>query len=417
MFWPGWAGSRGEPEMRPLWTFLAVVVTVMLFLSALILTWGPSGDQLDQSSTENQDLLELFGTGARLRGDNYLRTAVAYAQTVYAASQDQDKPGAVVLVRDDDPAAAITTTRLQHFPVNAPMLYLTDQGQTVPEETRQEIERLDPEGVMIDGNTQIYLVGDIPPSTEEQLEEMGYITQRIYAPNAIALSERVDEYISLMEGNHNEMVLIAHIDNLEYAFPGSNWNSHAGNGFAFVTDEGVPNETARILEARWPHYPYIYVFAPTSVVNETTMQELTRYGYVQRIPGEDPQEMSVRWAGYKDSGRRVAWWFGYDTRSVGWGIAEPGHNAIVANPSDWRQVVPSGVLSHMGKHAFLLLTEDDGTLPESAVQYLSIIKPTPTHPSHQYYNYAWVVGEGIPSSTVMELDLLLRVAETPPGTP
>ena len=61
--------------------------------------------------------------------------AVAYAQTIYAADQDQDRPGAVVLVRDDDPATAIATTRLQHFPVNAPMLFVTDEGATLPEAT------------------------------------------------------------------------------------------------------------------------------------------------------------------------------------------------------------------------------------------------------------------------------------------
>jgi len=35
---------------------------------------------------------------------------------------------------------------------------------------------------------------------------------------------------------------------------------------------------------------------------------------------------------------------------------------IHAKPTDWHEVVPIGLRSHMGKHAFLLLTVADGTV-------------------------------------------------------
>lgn len=63
-----------------------------------------------------------------------------------------------------------------------------------------------------------------------------------------------------------------------------------------------------------------YVFAPSSVVDNETMADLSHYGHVQRIPGSTPQEMAVRWSGHKDSGHRTSWLAGYRPRSVGWGM-------------------------------------------------------------------------------------------------
>ena len=209
----------------------------------IYLQWGPPGDPLAVSAAQNAELLELTGTTARLSGEDILRTPVAYSQTIYAADQDQDRPGAVVLVRDDDPATAVATTRLQHFPVNAPMLFVTDEGATLPEATRDELERLGPEGVMMDNNVQVYLVGDIAPTVAEEIEvELGYNTRQIYAPDPVTFTERLDEFLAVLDSNHSDVVLIGDIDNLEYSYCAANWNAHMGKGFAYVSSNGVPEE-------------------------------------------------------------------------------------------------------------------------------------------------------------------------------
>jgi hypothetical protein len=119
----------------------------------------------------------------------------------------------------------------------------------------------------------------------------------------------------------------------------------------------------------------------------------------------------VRWAGYKDIGQRFGWWFGKATRNVGWGYAEPGHNLLLAPPDDWRIIVPSGVLSHMGKHAMLLLTQEDGTLPEAVDGYLEILQPSFTHPSQQLFTYAWFLGPDVPAETMDEFSSLIAVED------
>jgi len=406
----------GRDVIKPVYTLIAVAVLTALIILGYVSMWEPQGEQLDVSTLQNEEFLELTGSTARLSGENYLRTTTAYSQAIYASAQDKDRPGAVILVRDDDPAAAITTTRLQHFPVNAPMLFVTENGTTIPEETRNELERLRPEGVMMDNNVQIYIVGDIDQSVAEEIRSMNMKPRIIYASDAVELTEELDEYISVLESNHRQIVLIGSTDALEYAYPAANWNAHMGDGFAYVTPEGVPDETRRMLEKRWPYYPYMYVFAPSSVVDDETMAELSQYGHVQRIPGETPQEMAVRWAGYKDSGHRTSWLVGFRPRSVGWGYAEPGHNMLLADPDDWRVIIPSGVLSHMGKHAFLMLTESDGSIPAPLRSYLQIIRPEPIYPDQQVFNFAWILGQDVSDDTVRELDSLLEVSAPDDGT-
>jgi hypothetical protein len=300
------------------------------------------------------------------------------------------------------------------MPINAPMLFVTDGGTSLPQETRDELERLEPEGGMMDNNVQVYVVGDISTDVAREVEALGLKTRQIYAGNPIDLAEQLDEFLAVLDSNHADVVLIGALHAPEYSLPGANWNAHRGEGFAFVTEEGVPDATRRMLERRGPNYPYIYVFAPPDVVGQDVMAELTRYGHVQRIPGATPQEMAVRWAGYKDVGRKLGWWFGQEMRGVGWGYAEPGHNTLLGNPSDWREIVPSGVLSHMGKHAMLVLTNEDGSIPEAARNYLSgPLKPTRTHPSQQVFNYGWILGPeaSVSDSVMREYASLLEVAD------
>lgn len=397
--------------VRPSLTLLAVAVLLALGLAWITLTWGDSGAPLTAAPNQNAELMELTGTTARLSGQTHLRTAVAYAQAVYAAYQDPDRPGAVLLVRDDDPPAAIAATCLQHMPVNAPMLFVTDGGTRVPDATMDELLRLNPKGVMVDNNVQVYLAGKIPESVQQQVEKAGFRVRRLFAENAVALAEELDEFLAVLKSNHSEEILIAATQAIDYAFAGANWNAHRGSALAFVTPDGVPPETRRILRRRGPGHAYLYLFAPPDVVSASVVAELSRYGHIQRIPGTTPQEMAVRWAAYRDEGRRLGWWFGERARCIGWGITEPGHNAILANPADWREVVPTSVLSHLGKHAFLLLTNPDGTLPASVRAYLQLLKPARTHPSQQIFNFGWIAGQGVPAATARQFSDLLRVAE------
>ncbi len=223
--------------MKPIWTFTGGLIAALAILSWtwFVATWAREEGRLvpltrTTETQASQTLLRLTGTTARLSNVGADAAPVAYSQAIYAATQDQDKPGGVVLVRDDDPLAAITATRLQHMPVNAPMLFVTANG--LPEAIRTELKRLDPQGVAMDNNVQVYLVGNIGENVAREVRALGFETRRIYAADAVNLAEVLDEYIAVMESDHRDLVLIGATQAPEFAMPAANWNAHAGDGLA-----------------------------------------------------------------------------------------------------------------------------------------------------------------------------------------
>lgn len=68
----------------------------------------------------------------------------------------------------------------------------------------------------------------------------------------------------------------------------------------------------------------------------------------------------------------------------------------------------------MGKHAMLLLTEDDGTIGDAAARFLKVLQPTRTHPSQQIFTFAWVLGQHVPDATMRELSSNIAVPARSP---
>ena len=162
--------------MRPLYTFLAGLVAALAVLGWIwgIAVYAREPERLvppTASTAANTNLLRLTGATARLSAASPEANPTAYSQAVYAATQHEDKPGAVVLVREDDELSALTATRLQHMPVNAPMLFVTATG--LPAATRAELRRLDPQGVAMDHNVQVYLVGNLGEDVARQVRALG----------------------------------------------------------------------------------------------------------------------------------------------------------------------------------------------------------------------------------------------------
>ncbi|HKQ05604.1 MAG TPA: hypothetical protein VJ464_10760 [Blastocatellia bacterium] len=112
---------------------------------------------------------------------------------------------------------------------------------------------------------------------------------------------------------------------------------------------------------------------------------------MQRVPGHGAYEISVTFAGFRDSGLNQGYWIGYWSRNFGWGIAEAGHNFTFVNPDDWQQAVTGSLLSHLGKHGPMILTQPEG-LGEGAVRYLEMVRPTWGTPPDQLNNHGWILG-------------------------
>jgi hypothetical protein len=131
---------------------------------------------------------------------------------------------------------------------------------------------------------------------------------------------------------------------------------------------------------------------------------------VQRVPGRDAYQISVAFAGFRDAGFNQGYWIRWWPRDFGWGIAEAGHNFTFANPDDWQQAVAGSLLSHMVKHAPMILVRPSGA-DEATARYLANVRPVWGAVSDQLNNHGWILGgstDRIRRMTQAALDALLE---------
>jgi hypothetical protein len=120
--------------------------------------------------TEEARLTYTTPNTIRLAGPNPYAAATAVTQTTYGATHHEDRPHAVTLVRADRQAdAMLAASRITHFPVNSPTLYV--DADRLPPETLDEMKRLGPDGNTYDYNVQVYLVGPISESVEHEVKD------------------------------------------------------------------------------------------------------------------------------------------------------------------------------------------------------------------------------------------------------
>lgn len=382
--------------MRNTWLTIGLVA-----LGILLFAWqGPAlVESAYKPAQEPGDLpflasnhSDITPNTARIGSDDPLETAVGVANIIYPATEPENTPGAVILVGMDSLAEVmVAASRIQHFPVNAPILYV--DGDAIPEITRNELLRLQPEGVPADRNVQVYLVGDDAAAVDDEVTALGFKTRIFTAPDPPRLAQIVDNWTSTQHGDHRNEMVIANLDNLEPAIPSAFWNAHRGDGLAFVTNDGIPEATREMFELR-ANGPWLYVFGDETVVSEDIVRQLAQYGHVTRIVGPDLQQTSATFAGFHDEGADWGAWFWQKARTFGWGIDEPGHNIIAVNaqgPGGWQNVMPATTLSHMGKHAPVIAVNVDG-VPTPAAEYLESTKPYPTAPQQQLLNHGWIIG-------------------------
>ena len=331
----------------------------------------------------------------RLPGGDPEEMAIILTQTVYPATREDTAVGAIILAPQDEPTAFLAMQRVTHMPVNAPLLYLSTDG-TISEATLTEMKRLRPDGVLQDGRTQVYAL-NVPASQVERIRrELHYDVRAFHASDPIPLSEELDRWQAAMKADYPDEVIISaldHPDGLAHGVGPMGWNAHMGKGFAWVWRDSIPEETRRILERRpGAHACYIYLTGGPDVISDRVARELSRYGAVRRIYGDDIYATSTVNAGYKDYGRNFGWGLNWRPRAFGWGIAQAGHNFIICNPENLLMVFPAALLGHMGKHGPILLVRN-GEVPESVVRYLRMVRPNETGPQQTILNFAWIIGD------------------------
>ncbi len=322
--------------------------------------------------------------------------AIVIAQAVYAATREENAVGAIILARQDAAEAFTAMHRITHMPINAPLLYLDSDG--LPSEAvLREMRRLRPDGVPFDGKTQVYVVGRVDEQVRHIVEDqLNYKVRVLRADDPVALAELLDAWQAAVKADHPDEVVISaidHPDGMAHGIGAMGWNAHMGRGFAWVYRNAVPEATRRILNRRYGDGgAYIYLTGGPEVISDEVARELSQYGLVRRIHGPTVFESNTVNAGYKDFGRDFGWWWGWEPRDFGWGISQAGHNFIVGSRDDLLGLIPAAVLGHMGKHGPLLLVGSN-EVPDAVTDYLEMVRPFPSGPTHSIFNHAWIIGD------------------------
>ncbi|HWC86132.1 MAG TPA: hypothetical protein VG388_06315 [Solirubrobacteraceae bacterium] len=352
----------------------------------------------------------------RLYGATPFQEAVAVTQEVYPAngptgmnsSTPDDRPRGLTLITPDDPLTGITATPLIHFPDNAPVLFVTSTG--IPKITRDEIKRLHPVGIARHNGVQAFVVGAAAnPGVLAALRQLGLKYETVTAPDPATLADTVDQLYGSIEnpdqgypimsgsataeGSTISDVVVGSTSAWQYLLPATHWVSHMPTGLLWVTPNSVPQATIDALKRRQGH-AQIYVYGGPSVVSPAVIRELSNYGNVSRITPDDvvafnspaPNSPLITSVAFSKMWDPVG--------MMGWNIVGPGHGFTLVRQNDWQGAVGSAILSHLGFHAPLLITDRSRSLPSLLGSYLTEVAPAfLVSPADGPDNMTYIIGD------------------------
>ena len=339
----------------------------------------------------------------RVSGVNSIANAAGVALAVFPSAAPGTHPTAVTLAPTDDWEAAIAASVLMAPPIRAPILL--SGSASLPPATANALGLLAPTSSGPAGGAQVIRVGDVPAPK-------GLRGAAISGTGPYVLAAAIDRFQSAAAGKPSPDVVIASADNPAYAMPAAGWAAESGDPVLFVTASGIPAATAQALQS--DQMPHIYVLGPPSVIPDTILTQLRKYGTVARVGDTDPAANSVAFAVYRDPPCAVNQPCAHVPGSFGWAMRSPGHGYTLINANNTLDAAASAALSGSGSYGPQLLIDDPNTLPQPVLNFfLDYATPgyTAEGPTAAVYNHGWVIGDpsAISVSVQAEMDSLLEV--------
>jgi hypothetical protein len=306
----------------------------------------------------------------------------------------------VTLVDVDDWRAAVAASVLMSGPIRAPILF--GKGGNLPQASADALTALAPPGSEKAAGAQVIRVGNVA-------RPKGLRTTDLVGKDDFALARAIDAFQASARGTSADSVVVASAERPEYAMPAAAWAAKSGDPVLFVNHDEVPADTRSAIEAH--EQPHIYILGPGSVISSGVARELKKLGTVVRIDGRDAQRNAIAFARYTD-GR------------FGWGVVDPGHGLVFANPGRPADAAAAAPLSASGTWGPLLLVGADSELSAPLADYLLDIQPGyGKDPTRGVYNHGWLVGDdkAISVGAQSRIDALLEIAPAsnrlPSGAP
>jgi hypothetical protein len=339
----------------------------------------------------------------RVDGGDPITDAAGVALAVYPSSGGGTHPSVVVLAPTDDWQAALAASVFSSPPLNAPILL--SGSSSLPSATKDALNSLNPIGSGSVSGAQVIRVGDVPklPGGER--------SAAISGSDPYTLAAGINRFASAVAGRPSPDVVIASADSPAYAMPAAGWAAESGNPILFVSSSGVPSATRQALLS--DQKPHIYVLGPTSVISGRVAKQLSKYGPVKRVSGNDPSSNSVAFATYRDPPCTPGQACAHVPGSFGWALRSPGHGYTLVNQSRPLDAAASAPLSASGSFGAQLVVDSAAKLPSSILNFfLNYATPgfTAEGPTAAVYNHAWIIGneQAVSVSVQAEVDSLLE---------
>jgi len=339
----------------------------------------------------------------RVSGADPAADAAGVALAVYPSTVQGTHPSAVTIAPSGDWEAAIASSVLMASPIRAPIL-LSGAG-ALPPASANALNLLKPTGAGQITGAQIIRIGNVAAVK-------GMRTASISGADPYSLAAAIDRFASAAAGKPSPDVVIASSDDPAYAMPAAGWAAESGDPVLFVSSSGVPAATASALIAH--ARPHIYVLGPPSVIPDSVLTELGKYGTVARVGAADPAANSVAFAAYRDPPCPSDQACVHVPGSFGWALRSPGHGYTLLNGNQPLDAAASAPLSASGSYGPQLVLDTANQLPSSVLNFfLDYATPAYTQegPTAAVYNHGWVIGDPstISVSVQAEMDSLLEV--------
>ncbi|MGE7271974.1 cell wall-binding repeat-containing protein [Brevibacillus panacihumi] len=290
------------------------------------------------------------------------------------------KPNAITIAPASHFSFAFTASSLVHTPNNAPVLLVPDR---LNEELRSEILRLSPEGKNVPA--QFFIIGPTSQAVEREIQALGFSTMRIGNQNPYQTSMEVSQFRlayppASPQGRKNAFLISGETFGESMFVP--NYAMHQGIPVLLTEKDRIPNPIQQFLQVH-PDINLYIVGSPDTISTEVekSLHNMTD-GTVKRISGKSPFEISVQFSKYYDP-----------ETEIGWNRNEKGRGDAfsIVNEQEWRLAIISGLFSHVGKHAPLLISRSQ-ELPSEVKEYLLFLRPKMKRPPQPPFMHCFIFG-------------------------
>ena len=253
------------------------------------------------------------------------------------------------------------------------------------------------------------LVGDVPKPS-------GLRAATIGGSDPYSVAAAIDRFVTAADGGQaSPDVVIASSSDPAYAMPAAGWAAESGDPILFVTPNSIPKPTIQALQAH--QKPKIYVLGPPSVVSNSVLKQLGRYGTAKRVSGTDPASNSVAFAVYRDPPCKFGQACVHVPGSFGWAMRGPGHGYTLLNASQPLTAAASAALSGSADYGPQLVVDNGSTLSKPVLNFfLNYATPgyTQEGPTAAVYDHAWIIGDerALSVAAQAEVDELMQVIPT-----